>query len=173
MIASWVLLAVCLTVLAGFSGLILMRRRMGSRITATDWEWASEFVVDKYRPMQRLLGEEDYIFLKGQPGCDAAILHTHRKERRRVFRVYLHSLHRDFNRLYWAAKEAVMYSHANEFSLLQMILQQRAAFLWALSLVELRLVLHAAGMGTVDVRPVLGALEAMRDATRILQPAAV
>ena len=170
MFAPLVLLAACLTVLLGFTGLIYMRQRTAQRDSAADWEWANGFSVDRYRPMQRLLSEDDCTFLKGQRGYHPSILQSLRHDRRRVFRMYLRSLNRDFNRLYWAAKEAVMFSHAGEAGLLTMIVRQRVLFLWALSLVEMRLVLHAAGIGTVDVRPVLGALEAMREATRILQP---
>lgn len=172
MYASWLLLAVCVTVLAGFAGLLLIRRRTGSQITADDWEWASEFSVDKYRPMQRLLGNEDYEFLRGQPGYAPSITQTLRKDRHRIFRAYLRSLKRDFNRLYSAAKEASLYSHADGADLLQMIVRQRAIFIGLLFVVEVRLAMHTLGIGTVDIRPVLGALEAMRDATRILQPTA-
>jgi hypothetical protein len=147
-----------------------MRRRAASRVSPMDWEWAADFSIDKYRPMQRLLSEDDCVFLKSQPGYHPSMLQTLRKDRRRVCRAYLRSLYLDFDRLYWAAKEAVIFSHANELGLLRMIVRQRTVFLWALSMVEVRLALHALGVGTVDLRPVLGSLEAMRDAARILQP---
>lgn len=169
--ASWVLLGISLTAALGFFGLILLRQRTNLRVRAEDWEWANEFSVDKYRPMQRLLSEEDCLFLKSQPGYHPSILQALRKDRRRVFRVYLRSMRRDFNRLYLAAKEAAMYAHGSELNLLEMMVRQRAVFLWALAVVEMRLALYTLGIGTVDIRPVLGYLEAMQDATRILQPA--
>jgi hypothetical protein len=169
---SWVLIAVSLTVVLGY-GLLISRRRTNSQRAMPDWNWALDFSLEKYRPMQRLLCQEDYAFLKTQPGYEPSMARTLRKGRCRVFRSYLRSLHRDFDGLYYAAKVMVLNSESDQTDLVQVIFRQRMFFYWALFLVECRLALYTLGLGTVDVRPVLGALEAMRDATQILQPVGV
>jgi hypothetical protein len=169
---TWFFTAVSLTVVLGFVGLTIMRRRAGLRADAADWDWVGEFSVEKYRPMHRLLCEEDHAFLRTQPGYQSSLSRTLRRNRLRVFRSYLRSLRRDFTRLYWAAKASVLYSPTDESQALQAIVRQRAIFYLALCRLEMRLALYSLGIGTVDLQPVLGALEAMRDATRVLQPAA-
>ena len=169
MLPTWWFI-VSLTVGLGFVGLVIMRRRAGSRASATDWDWARDFSVEKYRPMQRLLSEEDQRFLKAQSGYQPSLSRTLRKDRCRIFRSYLRSLRRDFNRLYWAAKESVLYSASDETQMVQAIVRQRAIFYLALCRVELSLALYTLGVATVDVYPVLEALAALRDATRVPQP---
>jgi hypothetical protein len=164
-------MAVSLTVVLGFSGLLLLRWRGTARAPEADWDWARDFSPEKYRPMQRLLCEEDSEFLKSQPGFHSSLIRALRANRRRVFRAYLRSLHRDFNRLYFAAKECATYSSRDQSELVTAIARQRAIFYWAMFQVEFRLALHWMGLGAVDVRPLLAPLNAMREVTREFQPA--
>jgi hypothetical protein len=48
------------------------------------------------------------------------------------------------------------------------ILKQRLMFSWALWGVEVRLALQTVGLGTVDVRGLVGAMESMREQLRYL-----
>lgn len=48
------------------------------------------------------------------------------------------------------------------------ILKQRLMFSWALGGVEVRLALQSLGLGTVDVRGLVGVMETMREQLRYL-----
>lgn len=170
MLPSSLLIAVSLTVILGFAGLLMVRRRAAYHSATPDWDWAKDFSLEKYRPMQRLLCPDDYAFLKVQRGYQPSMARTLRQDRRRVFRSYLASLRRDFNRLYHTAKVALLLGDSDQAALMHALVRQRMIFYVALCLVEFRLGLYALGIGTVDIRPVLGALEAMRDSTRVFQP---
>src|SRR5688500_15536009 len=61
--------------------------------------WLDSFSISRYRPMERLLSEDDYEFLAAQPGYEPSIARNLRKQRRRVFRTYLQQVSRDFARL--------------------------------------------------------------------------
>ncbi len=172
MLPSWFLFAVSFIVLLGFAG-VMIRRRAASQSDGPDWNWARDFSIDKYRPMQRLLSQEDYTFLKSQPGYHPSMARTLRSSRRQAFRSYMSSLRHDFDRLYLSAKFAVLHSDTDQSELVTAIFKQRVIFYSALCLIEVRLGLYTLGIGSVDIRPVLGALEAVRDATRVLQPSLI
>lgn len=138
-------------------------------------EWLSRFSVEKYRPMERLLAEEDFAFLARQPGFTPRLARRLRAEHRRVFRGYLRSLRRDFNRLYTATKLLLLDSAHDRPDLALTLLKQRLTFELALAAVHGRLALQTLGLGTVDVRGLVGALENMRVQLRGLyaEPAVV
>jgi hypothetical protein len=130
----------------------------------------AEFPVDqplvlapgKYRPMERLLQEEDFRFLSSQPGFSAQLGRRFRAERRRVFRAYLRSLSMDFRRVSQACHMLVIHAAEDRGDLAKGIMQQRVLFAMGILAVEGRLLLHAAGVGTVDVRDLVQSLEAMQ-----------
>ena len=149
---------------------VLLFRRVHARAEAaqTDLGWSSEFSITKYRPMERLFLEEDYDFLAAQPGFHPKIYGKLQAERRRVFRHYLRCLRKDFNRLSTAAKTLLLMAPQDRPDLARNILKQRVMFSFALWGVEMRLLLQTAGLGTVDVRRLVGAMESMREQLRYL-----
>jgi hypothetical protein len=159
--------AAVLAVLAAF---LLLFRRLHSRadMAQTDLGWSSEFSITKYRPMERLFLEEDYDFLAAQPGFHPKIYGRLQSERRQVFRHYLRCLRKDFGRLSTAAKTLMLMAPLDRPDLARNILKQRVLFSYALWTVEARLLLQTAGLGTVDVRQLVGAMEAMREQLRHL-----
>ncbi len=144
--------------------LLLGLRRLAHRKpeTVPDLEWCRNFSVAKYRPMERLFVQEDYEFLSAQPGFNREIFRRLQAERRRVFRRYLHALGRDFDRLLAAAKVLLVHAAEDRPDLAKMLVSQRLMFSYALAVVHCRLVLQGFGIGTVDVRPLVGALDALR-----------
>ncbi|HXN49849.1 MAG TPA: hypothetical protein VN893_24570 [Bryobacteraceae bacterium] len=158
-----------LAVLAAVAFLLLFRSvRSRAEAAQTDLGWSSEFSIAKYRPMERLFLEEDYDFLAAQPGFHPKIYGKLQAERRRVFRHYLRCLRKDFNRLSTAAKTLVLMAPQDRPDLARNILKQRLMFSWALCGVEVRLALQSFGLGTVDVRGLVGAMESMREQLRYL-----
>jgi hypothetical protein len=158
-----------LAVLAAVAFLLLFRSvRARAEAAQTDLGWSSEFSIAKYRPMERLFLEEDYDFLAAQPGFHPKIYGKLQTERRRIFRHYLRCLRKDFNRLSTAAKTLMLMAPQDRPDLARNILKQRLMFNWALCGVEVRLALQALGLGTVDVRGLVGAMESMREQLRYL-----
>jgi hypothetical protein len=131
-------------------------------------EWCRDFSIARYRPMERLFVEEDYDFLATHPGFHPGISRKLRAERRRIFRHYLRCLSRDFDRLLAAAKLVLVHAAQDRPDLATMLLKQRLIFGYAMAVVRVRLALQTVGVGTVDVRRLVGSLESMRDQLRML-----
>lgn len=119
-------------------------------------------MLAKYQPMARLLTEDDFVFLKTQPGYRPAIGAKLRRERRHIFRLYLRELASDFHRLHAEARELVANSQEPYADLVWVLIRQQVTFWRAMAAVELRLSMHWAGLGKVEVRGLLGAFEAMQ-----------
>jgi hypothetical protein len=120
------------------------------------------FSLDRYQPMGCLLAEEDLLFLKSQPGYRAEIGVRWKRERRRIFRMYLDELKNDFRRLHAQAREIVAHSEADSADLVEVLMKQQMTFLWATTALEFRLMLQQVGVGKVDVGPFIELIEAMR-----------
>ena len=124
--------------------------------------------LDKYRPMERLLLEDDFRFLASQPGFSPQLGRRFRSERRRIFRGYLTNLKRDFGRVSVALRTLMVHSAEDRGDLAAALIRQRLTFAVGMLAVEGRLLLHAAGVGTVDVRELVESLETMHGQIRLL-----
>jgi hypothetical protein len=142
----------------------LTRMLLSSRRVAAwqDGEDSSGFSLDRYQPMGRLLADEDLLFLKSQPGYRAEMGVRWKRERRRIFRLYLDELKDDFRRLHAQARELVAHSEADSADLVGVLMKQQMTFLWATTALELRLVLQRVGVGKADVAPLIELIEALR-----------
>lgn len=155
--------AAALLVLAAVAFLFLFRRLISrQRDEHLDLEWCRQFSIAKYRPMERLFADDDYEFLAAQPGFHPRIYRKLQAERRRVFRRYLRCLSHDFNRLSTVAKLLLLHAPQDRPDLASTLLKQKLIFSYAMAAVQCRLVLQTLGLGTVDVRRLVAALEAMR-----------
>ena len=150
-------------------GLLFLYRTLASRKDFSDS--MDELLVlspAKYRPMERLLGEEDFRFLASQPGFSPKLGRRLRTERRQIFRGYLRSLSRDFSSISAACHLLIVHSAEDRAELASSLIRQRFVFGLGMLAVEGRLVLHAAGIGTVDVRGLVESLETMQAQVRVL-----
>ncbi|HTT60279.1 MAG TPA: hypothetical protein VMG35_00510 [Bryobacteraceae bacterium] len=134
-------------------------------------DWISDLSAARYRPMERLLGEEDYRFLASQPGIDRKMLRRMRSERRKILRGYLACLSRDFSLVGAALRLMMMYSSHDRPDLAGILYKQQALFACGMLSVQWHLALHACGLGAVDVRNLVGAMEFMRLELRQMIPA--
>jgi hypothetical protein len=152
----------------------LLIRKMVSRTRGVEYDpaWLEDFSIAKYRPMLRLLSEDDYEFLASQAGYQGKIASQLRAERRRVFRAYLRNLVRDFHRLHHVAKMMAVYSAQDRPEMGIALLKQSLTFSLAVTAVRARLVLHGIGIGAVDVRNIIEALDNMRSRVDTLMPQA-
>ncbi len=153
--------AAVLLITAALAAIIahLLRAR---RTNPVDIEWCRNFSTARYRPMERLFVEEDYEFLSAQPGFSPAVYRRLQAERRRVFRQYLKALGRDFDRLMAAAKMLVVHAAEDRPDLAKVLMRQKLVFTYALASVHCRLILSGLGLGRVDVRPLVRALDGLR-----------
>lgn len=149
---------------------VFRRLLAGPKTLPVSVDWISDLSALRYRPMERLLGGEDYDFLATQPGCDQHMLRKIRAERRRLFRGYLACLSEDFNRVVAALRLLMMYSAYDRPDLAKTLYKQQALFAIGMLSVQLRLALHACGLGTVEVSSLVHAMECMRVELRQLVP---
>jgi hypothetical protein len=170
---SWVAAAGSFAALLAVVAWMLVRRRRAENpgviadVIGNDGDDSLGFDIERYRPMERLLAEEDFVFLESQPGYRAEIGKHWKRERRRIFRLYLAELRCDFGRLHARARRLVADGEAGSDDLVWMLMRQRWTFLCATAHLEVRLALAGAGIGTVDAGPLIGMLDAMRaDLTR-------
>jgi hypothetical protein len=138
---------------------IILRRRRNSATLGSD---ETGFSLDHYLPMGRLMAEEDLVFLKSQPGYRAEIGKRWKRERREIFRLYLAELKADFRSLHAHARGLVAGSGADSAALVEVLMKQQVTFLMATTALEFRLALHQAGVGRVDITPLIELVEAMR-----------
>jgi hypothetical protein len=129
------------------------------------------FSLARYEPMARLLGEEDFLFLASQPGYRPEIGAKWRRERRRIFRLYLAELAQDFQRLHREARAVVADSREEYSELVGVLMRQQLTFWLAMLGIELRLWLDRTGVHKVDARRLVESIEAMRlDLARFAGP---
>lgn len=129
------------------------------------------FSLARYEPMGRLLCEEDLLFLRAQPGYTAEIGRRFSRERRRLFRLYLRELSRDFQLLHAHARAVVASLAAENSPLVGLLLRQQVRFWYEMAAVELKLSLSWAGTGTVDARGLVDAVGIMHaEISRLAAP---
>ncbi len=142
----------------------LARLALGRRqVTAwLDDDACATFSLDRYQSMAGLLADDDLVFLQAQLGYRPAMGARWKRERRRIFRLYLHELKNDFRRLHAQAREMVAQSGADSADLVAVLMKQQTTFWRATTALECRLALQAMGIGKVDIAPFMQLIEAMR-----------
>ena len=158
---AWVILSGVLSTVDGALGFLVWRLICVRRMCASA-EWLANFSAEDYRPMERLLSESDFDFLRSQRGFSPQIARKLRAERRKIFRSYLSSLTCDFDRLHQTAKLCLIHSPQDRPELAVQLAKQKLAFGGALALVHIRLALHATGIGSIKLHGMLDSLETMR-----------
>jgi hypothetical protein len=120
--------------------------------------------AERYRPMLRLLSDEDLAFVS----ASAHLSRTVRARRRQLFRSYLNCLTRDYAYLLAGVRAVMVQSGIDRPELARALAKNRILFAMAICKVEFRLTMHAAGVGKVDVSALVGAMEALSAQVKIL-----
>lgn len=155
--------AAAVLVVVGAAFFLLLRRIISpERVPSFDEDWLNEFSVARYRPMERLLSDDDYEFLESQPGYTPRIGRKLRTERRAIFRDYLRCLTRDFERLYGAIQLLMLASAQDRPDLAEALLKQKWIFAYGILAMHFRLLLHSLGKGPVEIQALVSSLDAMR-----------
>ena len=156
---AWSVTVGLLVALLGALAWMVLRRR-----PSTSWhdDNSEGFSLDRYQPMARLLDEEDLLFLKSQPGYRPEMGVRWKRERFRIFRLYLRELKSDFRRLHAQAREMVSHSEADSPDLVRILMKQQMTFWRVTTALEFRLVLQQLGIGKANVTSFIERIEAMR-----------
>jgi hypothetical protein len=159
-------MTVIITTVAAFSIMALAVVLMVLQKIQTDDSVPAEILSQdcltaRYRPMFRLLDESDCGFVaSGFPGNSN--LRRFRAERRKLFRVYLRNLGDDHARIVGAIRNLLVDSKLDRPDLAKALYQCQLMFALAMVSVEFKLQLHALGIGTVDVRSLVAAVEGLQ-----------
>lgn len=131
-----------------------------------DAVWLESFSPLNYRPMERLLRDSDYHFLRAQAGYRPEIGRKLHSERRQILRMYLRRLTGDFSRLIRIANYVLLYSPVDRPDLAAEISSVRIRFYWAVLRAELILVSDLLPLGWMPssdlFAPVDGILAALQ-----------
>lgn len=129
------------------------------------------FSPAKYEPLARLAVVDDLAFLSSLPGYRRAIGAKLRRERCRIFRMYLRELADDFHGLHARARDMVAESPEANSEPVGLLLRQQFAFWRALASIELRLLAPWIRVPGIAVPALVESLETIRlDLARIATP---
>jgi hypothetical protein len=159
---NWNAIAGLLAGAAAFALIALLAARLASYRTKTGGREPrhSSFDMARYTPMLRLLSDEDLHYLASRPGYRPEIGRKLKRERRRIFRMYLKELACDFCAIHAQAREMVAHAREEHAALVGSLMWQQITFWRAMTAIELRLLVPM--LGNVDVRGLLDLVEASR-----------
>lgn len=111
-------------------------RPRGSSPTALT---AGQFSTERYAPLASLLSNDEYQFLRRQPGFTPAVGRRFRAERRAICRQYLMLLRDDFSAIYTELSKILLYSKQDRPELARVLFEQRIRFAGGLIAAEIGL----------------------------------
>ena len=154
---------------------IALFRRLGAQASTlpVTAQWINELSPDRYRPMLRLLGAADIVFLRSRPGYTRQLESHLRAERCRIFRGYLHCLDSDFQRVCLALKLIMASSSLDRPDLAGALIQSQIMFASGLLSAHFRLLLYRCGVCTVDGSALVHMFDHVRCELRSLVPTEV
>src|SRR5215813_4243110 len=108
-------LIIVLTVVAACGGavsfgILLRKLASGPRTLPVTAEWIDDLSVERYRPMIRLLSEDDLRFVSSQPGFTSRMGREFRAQRYKMVHGYLGWLQADFERICTAIRVLILQS---------------------------------------------------------------
>jgi hypothetical protein len=147
-----------------FAGMIVLvcRKLACDASLPPESDWLQHVSPDRYRPMERLLDAAEYRRLEKNPAISRKMLRRIRSSRIRLFRQYLQCLSLDFNRVCKGLKLVAVHSAQDRPDLAALLIRQRVAFSLHMVMAEIRLTMHALGIGSVDTAQLVAAFDSMR-----------
>src|SRR5579872_3315294 len=133
-------------------------------------EWIDELSTERYRPMFRLLSNDEIQFLSQNPNFTPKLASQFRRQRCEIFRGYLRSLSGDFSRVALALKLLMVQASSDRPDLASVLVRSQMAFTFALLTAHVHLVLYSFGLGTVNANDLLRLFDGMRLELRSLVP---
>lgn len=132
---------------------------------------SDESLADRYRPMARLLREDDWTYLASQPGFAPSHIRAIRSKRRAIFRKYLSCLSGDFASICLLVRALMVQSDVPRPDLEKAVFRCQLAFATSLLRVEYCLITHAVGITsvTMDISGLLSTLDEIGEQVRSLR----
>jgi hypothetical protein len=134
-------------------------------------DWIDNLSVEKYRPMLRLLSDEELKFLTAQPGYSAKMARQFRAQRCEIFRGYLSWLQSDFSRICTAIQVLMVQSQDDRPDLAALLVRQKATFAASLVAIHGRLILYRFGISGASVDGLIATFDSLRVELRQMVPA--
>lgn len=131
-----------------------------------------ELSAEAYRPMLRLLNDEDIQFLRSQSGFTPAIEAALRINRCRIMRAYVRAMRADFGLICAALKIVMAQSQCDRPDLASALVRSQLLFTWGVIVVEVRLLLFRHGFAGLDVTSPFTVFDGMLSQLQTLAPAA-
>ncbi len=157
-------------IVALFTALYRLKKASDAPVTV---EWAQSFSLSAYAPMERLLDDEDFRFIKSQQGANRKILRELRAKRVRIFSAYLAMMSRDFHRLYTLLQQYLVTAEIDDPDVAATLIRQRWIFYRSILVTQIRLRLYVIGIGSVSCEPLMDAMRKMGslagDVTELVQ----
>jgi hypothetical protein len=158
-------------ILSGIGVILLIRTLTRfNQVRSLSMETVAELSIDRYRPMLRLLSDDDLRFLRVQPGFTPDMASQLRRQRCKIFRGYLKCLEMDFRSVCGALKLLLLESRYDRPDLASTLVRAQVSFAAGLAAVQFRLVLFQWGLSDVDAVGLLKLFDAMRLELRTLIP---
>jgi hypothetical protein len=151
----------------GIVSLRLRRRSQRPVVAPSNWE----FDIRRYRPMERLLAEDDLSYLTSL-GLGQRTVKQFRKERRRIFRRYLRNLQVDFWSLHAAARALLIEAPEDRPELAAAILRQQFAFQRTVWMIRLGLLVPGFSGATAEVSRLQELAESVHSSAKLVQASA-
>jgi len=161
-----------LACIAVAAGLIFAVRKLACPAVAlpATLDWIDELSTERYRPMLRLLSQDELQFLGRQPGVTPTLAAQFRRQRCEIFRGYLRSLSRDFSRVSIALKLLMVQASSDRPDLAAILVRSQVAFTFALVSAHVQVVMYSFGLGTVNAGNLLRLFDGIRLELRSLVP---
>ena len=121
--------------------LLVRSARLAASELPTTTDWLEDLSIERYRPMLRLLDEEDLRLLRQQPGFTPRMAARFRAQRCRMVRGYLRSMQVDFARICTALKILMAQSQHDRPDLASALIRTQITFTLGMVAVQFRLFL--------------------------------
>jgi hypothetical protein len=157
---TWVLgLSIAVALLAAALGIVLFRILSYRRPSAE--ETIPEFSLSRYQCMTQLMSDDDAQFWGEQQGVSRSVKQRFRRNRRKVFRLYLQELAFDFRQLHRRAREIAAHAPEGNGNLVGSLMRLQVDFWRFMVLIETQLLLDQFGIGSVDSGRLLETIQSL------------
>ena len=148
--------------LLGLAAVSVVLRKIQTNSSAPA-EVLQESSAERYRPMVRLLDESDCEYvIAAFPKHSRMLRRRFRTERRTLFRTYLNDLGVDHARIVGAIRQLLVESQSDRPDLAIALYRCQVVFILSMFSIEFKLLFHAMGIGMIDVRSLVAAVEALQ-----------
>lgn len=167
---TWAFVALLGAIAALLFAVVWLYVRLAAPSDSPD-QWVAcvdEDLTWKYRPMVRLLNEEDFLFLRSQPGYEPGIEKRLRRSRARIYARYLQMLRKDFARLCKAGRALAVHAATDRTDLIDELARRQFKFRVRFLEAHWQLLLYRGGFRSRGAAELFEVLAGLQDQVRLL-----